>query len=443
MLRPLSGIERFYWLLDMESSDNFVLVATTEGPVDPDQVARALEAARKRHPLLDARVSAAGNRLFFEQAPAGPFVPEVRQGGEDDWRACGTAELDRPFPPGSWPLVRVILFPAASPPPGAGDRDGVTRWVFSFNHTISDARCAAALVAEILGQVARTRDLPPLPLLPPQEHLYPVRYRGWRAHLLNLWLTFRDFWGFLATAARQIPGVDRSRFLPRTLRTWTFPWTESDTAALVARCRAEGTSVQGALVAAHLVATRAQFPEPGAVGLLVGSAVSSRSFLEPKVADENMGMYATFSPNGFKVAPGAPFWDLAREARRKNEERIAGGGPFVLWSTFPSWMFPPDQGGAKRILGTVLGAPPSTFVTNTGVVPDPGPTTTHVGLLMAPQPGSCLCTAAATFRGRLGLACTLNLAVMDEARAATLARDVDGALRAALSTPGTQEEHPR
>lgn len=434
LLRPLSGAERFYWLLDRVACTNFVILAAVDGPVSPAALGQALDQARARHPLLGATVRVDGILARFVQLPEAPLLPTVREGDEEAWLATGAAELDHPFPPGTHPLVRVALL-----------RDeAVDRLVFTFNHGISDARSAALLVEEVLrylpapGGSGAPSSLLPLPLHPPQEALYPLAFRGWRARLRAMVLNLVDVVGFLRVGARLLPGVDRTRWLPRRVRTFHFHLPEEQTTALVERCRQERTTVQGALCAAQALAIREELPGEGVLGVVVGSAVDMRAHLVPPLAPENLGMYASFVPSGFRVARDTPFWDLAREARGRLERRLAVGGPFLVWSTFPGpWLIPPDETGARRLLGSVLAAPPSSFVTNLGRLPgpegDPGPGVRDLRFLMAPQPGSVLCTSVLSFRGALRIASSCNLSVMDADRGRVLAERVVSLLQAAFA----------
>ena len=404
--RPLSKAERFYWLYDQASSTNFVLIAELDRVLAPEAVAAALDAARRRHPPLRSRilVDLRGRVVVTAAEPAAFPVTQV----EGDWPAEAARQLDLPFTPGSYPLVRVSLLR-----PSAG---AACVALFTFNHGLSDARSAALLVEEVLARVGGTWSdaVEPRPSLPPQEALYPQRFLGWRARWHQLGVFFHDLLEGLGLGpARQIPGVPRRWQGPRANLTLPHVLDAPTSADLLRRCREEGTTLQGALTAAQLLAVRAEFDGDAPISLLVGSAVNMRPHLMHPVQDQDLGMYASFIPAGCKVARDADLWALARETKSRLTTKLARGNAHLVWSTFlPDFFFSPDERGARTLDTFIARLPPSTFVTNIGRLGETWPL--PPGLLrglhfaMAPQSGSVLCTAAASSQGRLHLNCTIN-----------------------------------
>ena len=55
-LRPLDPAERYFWLLGHCASVTGLLMAELDRRLEPDDIARALLALQRRHPLLRARV---------------------------------------------------------------------------------------------------------------------------------------------------------------------------------------------------------------------------------------------------------------------------------------------------------------------------------------------------------------------------------------------------
>ncbi|MBH4306706.1 hypothetical protein I5M48_30905, partial [Pseudomonas aeruginosa] len=58
--RPLSAVERWYWLSDQFSALNVISRVRVHGRLSIDDLRRGLDALQARHPLLRARVGAEG-----------------------------------------------------------------------------------------------------------------------------------------------------------------------------------------------------------------------------------------------------------------------------------------------------------------------------------------------------------------------------------------------
>lgn len=433
-VRPLSKAERFYWLVDRAVSTNFVISARMREMPSEAALREVLDLLRERHPMLRSRVMVNGrSQVVLEPAPAGaPFEIEAAQA--PDWRQDITRELDRPFPEGAWPLGRVIL---------RHDDASSEGWMhLVVNHGISDARSLATLMVELLGLLSGASPLEPRPAFPSQEALYEARYRGFGALWRWWWFLLRDAMGFAQfRKATHLPGLRPERWRPRRCRTFPFDLDSSATSALVERARAEGTSVQGALCAAQLLAIRQEHAGDQLFPLVVGSAVNMRPSLVPvsiagrsmRVEDQDIGMYASFTATGHLVARAGDPWALAREVRARVQARVSGGNPQVVWAAFPAnFLFPPDFRGAESLLKGILAAPPSTFVTNLGRLDGGSGAASEIRFTMAPQVGSPLCTSAVSHAGCLRVNNTFNVSAIEEAQAERIAEAFGEALRRAI-----------
>ncbi|MBI8849337.1 hypothetical protein JEZ83_17735, partial [Pseudomonas aeruginosa] len=58
--RPLSAVERWYWLSDQFSALNVISRVRVHGRLSIDDLRRGLDALQARHPLLRARVEPGG-----------------------------------------------------------------------------------------------------------------------------------------------------------------------------------------------------------------------------------------------------------------------------------------------------------------------------------------------------------------------------------------------
>ncbi|MBH9412245.1 hypothetical protein I5K85_29785, partial [Pseudomonas aeruginosa] len=85
--RPLSAVERWYWLSDQFSALNVISRVRVHGRLSIDDLRRGLDALQARHPLLRARLAPAAGR-GPRGVPGGRPLPrrEVRGGGGGPWR---------------------------------------------------------------------------------------------------------------------------------------------------------------------------------------------------------------------------------------------------------------------------------------------------------------------------------------------------------------------
>ncbi|MBI8412323.1 hypothetical protein JEZ15_17830, partial [Pseudomonas aeruginosa] len=60
--RPLSAVERWYWLSDQFSALNVISRVRVHGRLSIDDLRRGLDALQARHPLLRARIEHARRR---------------------------------------------------------------------------------------------------------------------------------------------------------------------------------------------------------------------------------------------------------------------------------------------------------------------------------------------------------------------------------------------
>ncbi|MFP7771034.1 hypothetical protein ACLHT0_19630, partial [Pseudomonas aeruginosa] len=77
--RPLSAVERWYWLSDQFSALNVISRVRVHGRLSIDDLRRGLDALQARHPLLRARVAPPGRGATPRGAGGRP--PPRRAGG--------------------------------------------------------------------------------------------------------------------------------------------------------------------------------------------------------------------------------------------------------------------------------------------------------------------------------------------------------------------------
>ncbi|MBG6506991.1 hypothetical protein I5I77_14790, partial [Pseudomonas aeruginosa] len=76
--RPLSAVERWYWLSDQFSALNVISRVRVHGRLSIDDLRRGLDALQARHPLLRAPGGPRGPRWEPRLAEEGPPTGAVR-----------------------------------------------------------------------------------------------------------------------------------------------------------------------------------------------------------------------------------------------------------------------------------------------------------------------------------------------------------------------------
>lgn len=435
MERVLGGMERGVWRVDQAGTLNFVAVAAYRGVLDPAGLRTALARLQARHPVLRARIvpDAAGKPARWTAA-AVPAIPLREEARRDDmhWAAELTAELNRPLPWRTGPLARVVHLRGAT----GGEL------LAAFHHAAADGESGVTFLRQLLALAARPDSAmeQPLPARPALEAQLPRRARG-----LPGW--FRT----AGMVLRQLPRLSGLGRLPAVVwvppherRTGVIPLTLDAvvTAALVARCRAEGTSVHGALAAAFLQAAAklilaAGGRRPARIGAV--SPVSLRAALDPPAGGDECGLFVsavTVLPS-LTLVTGA-FWPLARAVRTELAAALRRDEPALavrLQNLALAGNGDPERLAlkAERLFPAAIG------ISNLGRLGDVTETfggvtleRLHFSAALNALAGAGLGVAVTTYAGRLQLNVAHAEPLLPAARARAMADDALTRLRAAI-----------
>lgn len=326
MIRKLNYPERLVWRGARGRPLNFALAVRLHGTFSFEQLQAAYRRICRRHPTLGTcvQVTPSGEPWLT----ATPEVPlrETPRSTDDDWVDVVRRELIVPFDWQRSPPVRMVWV-------RGGDRSElVTIW----NHGLGDGLSAAYVLRDWVRQLGEpTDDIQPLPLSPGIEDLLPAELlhgRGWRLKarvvvaLVKLLQRFQRHHGVM----RAVSDEDDLAIFPRL-------FSAAQTAQLVAGCRAERTTVQGALCAAFLSAYAACAPPELAewrFGPLARAKakkiwrrrafcpVNARGLAEPPVG-EVFGNFMVLVHVAADCSPGRTFWEIARAAKQELTRRSA------------------------------------------------------------------------------------------------------------------------
>ena len=240
LVRPLGCCERFFHLYARAFPVHFCLVAQVEGALDSAKLGAALEQVRRRHPALricivdDAETGPAfyriDNPIELHSAPAETAA---------DWRWVVERELSLPFSTFPGPLMRATALWAS---------DG-TSIVLTFHHAIVDALSGTRILHDVMRAIAG-ESLEVLPPLPPVEEMIagfaPSPVFGGEGY------SRADISKARASIAQGSEGFMANLAI--------VEWDQEETARLTRSCKANGTTVHGAICAAasrHLPASDA------------------------------------------------------------------------------------------------------------------------------------------------------------------------------------------
>jgi Condensation domain len=238
-IRSLGCCERFFHLYSLAFPVHFCLVARVEGALDSARLGAALEQVRRRHPALRVSiVDDAENGPAFCRTDNSIKVCAVPVEAEADWRGVVESELNLPFDTVPGPLMRATAL---------WRLDGASI-ILTFHHAMADALSGTRILDDLMRALAgeHLRALSPLP---PIEEMIARAVSNPALALDGA--TRADISSKAPERVAQAP----DKF---TANISIFEWDQKETARLVQRCKANGTTVHGAICAAaarHLPAS--------------------------------------------------------------------------------------------------------------------------------------------------------------------------------------------
>ena len=326
--RPLGPAERWYWIADQISPLNVIARVRLTGHISEHRLARAADDLAAEHPLLRVliRADADGSHPVF--ASSSRRIPVRRvHGDECEWeRQVEERELTTSVDWRNGPLVRIVDV-VCREPREAHDL------VLTVSHVIADGTTALTLLRRLVEHAAaERRAVVSRPVLGAPEDLLPARNRGLRgvARLAaaGLGLGFATALGRparLAPESTVLPARRRTRLIRRML-------TSTQLDALLRRCREEGVTIHGALVAAMATAVGPTAAQRESGRICIGSPMDFRAELDPAVTIDQVGSYVNSLPSLVRFGGGRDLWSIARQISRSlGRYRRSGKHLTLLW----------------------------------------------------------------------------------------------------------------
>jgi hypothetical protein len=326
--RPLSPVERWFWIADQISPLNVIARVRLTGHVSEGVLERAAADLAAEHPLLRAviRANADGTNPVFAPSPQGLSVRTVH-GGECEWeRQVDDYELGTSLDWHRGPLIRIVDVVLDSP---EEEHD----LVLTVSHIIADATTALSFLRRLVERAAANGDaVGSRPIIGAPEDLLPTRYRGPRGIVRLAAIGLAD--GVATALARPCrltpesmvnPARRKTRLVRRTL-------TSTQLDFLMRRCREECVTVHGALAAAMAMAIGPTAAQRASGRMCIGSPINFRAELVPPVSADEAGSYVCTVPSIVRFGGDRDLWSIARQINRSLRRRRRSGQHLtMLW----------------------------------------------------------------------------------------------------------------
>ncbi|MDT0330169.1 phthiocerol/phthiodiolone dimycocerosyl transferase family protein [Nocardiopsis lambiniae] len=339
MHRPLSPLERWYWIADGLSPLNVVGRMTVEGRLDRLTARAALDLLQRSHPALRVAVDETPENgpAFVRSGRPIPLVhreeSRERLASSDRWAEdADRRHLAEGVDPRNGPLVRAEVVSAVD-----GDGRGVHELVLVLHHAIADGTTAISLVRQWAEYAAAAGIPEPRggsgasedgSLPPSTEDLFPREYRAGRGEAVAAEKRRRDAEDASRLAPVRVPRQGEVPFEKRRTRLVHRRLDAATTRALITACRSRGVTVHGVLAAGLVEAVHRDAGAPPGTRFAIGSPVDFRAELDPPVGPDEAGTFVATLPT--IVAGGADLWETARAVNADLARRRDHGEHFSM-----------------------------------------------------------------------------------------------------------------
>lgn len=338
MKRELGRFELAETLSDEYSAFNVAGILFLEDGPAADVLRKALDKLQRRHPLLQVKIIREGKKYHFDSGsvPSIPLdVKKCRQNGR--WEPVVEAALNTRLDSSSGPLIKATYL--LDPLPG-----GKSELILICHHSIADTASLLNLYKELLSLCAKLEngealnDIPPLPLLPPEEFFFPSAYRGIRRKIQTVSHMFRQMGdemgyrlGMRGKPKPEIPLQGHCRILPMEV-------PESKTETIVQASRKRKISLNSLFSAVMLQAASKKFYQGLDLPLRYFTFANLRPYLKPPVPDENMGSYHSMLRATLTLKKNQDLWDLAERINCQTRRILKRGDKFISPLLSPQMM---------------------------------------------------------------------------------------------------------
>jgi NRPS condensation-like uncharacterized protein len=295
-VRALGAREQMFWLMNQKHPVHLTVTAEVKGITKAQNWRDALDAVQKRHPILSTSIkrNEEGQPALY-QVDAAPIPLRVVDGSaQEHWELELDREMALPFTPEQAPLIRTVLI----------HKPQSAVLIMIAHHSIADGMALVFLIRDLLQVLSG-------------EQIEAFSFSSSGEELLNK-LPKREEIVQAEASQAGAPAAEPALYREGdglAPRASARKLDESLTAALRERARREGTTVQGALCAALVLAGRKTSSTWRKQSVRVMSPVNARAHLR---AGEACGLYlGAGAMIPFQPSDSSDFWELARFAKQK------------------------------------------------------------------------------------------------------------------------------
>jgi NRPS condensation-like uncharacterized protein len=294
-VRALGAMERLFWFMDQNHPAHLTVTAEIKGFTTGQSWRDALDAVQKRHPVLSTSIrrNEEGQPALY-QVDEAPIPLRVVNGSvQGRWELEVDREMAVPFTPEQAPLIRSVLI----------HKPQSAVLILIAHHAIADGMALVFLIRDLL-QVLSGGQIEALSFSSAAEELLSKLPKG--EEIVQPEASQADAPQAEPALYREGDGL-APRATARKL-------DENLTATLKERARREGTTVQGALCAALVLAGRKTSSTWRKQTVRMISPINVRA---PLGAGEACGLYLLGGMVPFQPGDSRTFWELARFAKKE------------------------------------------------------------------------------------------------------------------------------
>lgn len=301
--QPLGASERLFLAQRDFTATNVTRVVALEGVLPPRVLRKALRALQARHPLLSAHIEGERAPRFVFGSASAPRLQLIARRDDRHWRSVLETALNTPFANRPGPLFAAYYV--------YSERARRAELIVAADHTISDGVSINNLCSELLALCAGRPPKPPRRALPVLEALVPD-VPAWK----QAWALSKSLATFAGIAAQRTL-LESRRHAQGSAYTY-LALSREQTHALVARARAERTTVTGALMSAVLRAVKEVRPSPR---LALSVPINLRPRLQGHdLVPQDLGNYTSVAYLQSTARGGA--WPLARALKAHLDDTV-------------------------------------------------------------------------------------------------------------------------
>jgi len=301
----MQGAELAVWLASSVLVQNFTASFRIKGDFSAAELHNAASRVREKFPTLSMHVvpKSFGGADFVSNPQLDIPIRIVERETDQTWNEVQTLEMGMPFNMLKEPPVRLVWIKGA----------GIHELLLVCHHAFADGLAGFIVLRDLLVLLGNPQQrFASLPLFPPLNAMIPEFPGKWRVTLLARFkarlLKFLLRMHLVSLKAFSMaPRIEPAKYF---IQTWE--WSHADTARVVARCKAESTTVQTALCTAFLRAF-AEFHGDG-WNRRIQNPINLRNRLTQPVG-EAFGLYINAIKFNVDCHPERDFWDISREIK--------------------------------------------------------------------------------------------------------------------------------